>query len=165
MARKKSGLTHVAAGGEARMVDVSVKQPTQREAIARGEVRMRPATLKALLAGNLPKGEVLGTARIAGIQAAKQTPALIPLCHPLRLASIDIDFAPVPSRGVLKIEARVKAHDVTGVEMEALLAVSVAALTVYDMAKAVDPWMTVGEIGLVKKTGGKRGSVSRPKKP
>jgi cyclic pyranopterin phosphate synthase len=139
------------------MVDVSDKPETAREAVARAVVRMQPATLEAIRLGNAPKGDVLGVARTAGILAAKRTPDLIPLCHPLRLTGIDIAFEEDTARGQLTVEARVRTVDKTGVEMEALTAVTVAALTVYDMVKAVEKGVVIGEVRLVEKRGGKSG--------
>jgi cyclic pyranopterin phosphate synthase len=140
------------------MVDVSPKKETAREAVARVVLKMRPATLSAIRAGQMAKGDVLGVARTAGIMAAKRTPDLIPLCHPLRITGCDIAFALDPKRSTVTIEARVRTVDKTGVEMEALTAVSIALLTIYDMCKAIDKGMTFGEVGLLKKTGGKSGT-------
>jgi cyclic pyranopterin phosphate synthase len=139
------------------MVDVSAKAETVREAIARAVLRMAPATLEAVRHGNAPKGDVLGVARTAGILAAKRTPDLIPLCHPLRITGVDVTFAEDAGRGELTIEARVRTVEKTGVEMEALTAVAVAALTVYDMVKAVEKGVVIGEVRLVEKSGGKSG--------
>ena len=159
---KAKKLTHVGPTGEARMVDVSGKAVTSREARARGAVRMSAEALQAIILGKLPKGEVVGTARIAGIQAAKRTSELIPMCHPLLLTLIDVDC--VPDRGLpgVRIEARVRCDGKTGAEMEALTAVAVAALTVVDMAKSADRWMTIEGIELVEKRGGKSGDLRRP---
>ena len=159
---KAKKLTHVGPSGDARMVDVSGKQVTRREARARGAVRMSAEALEAIILGNLPKGEVVATARIAGIQAAKRTSELIPMCHPLLLTLIDVDC--VPDRGLpgIRIEARVRCDAKTGAEMEALTAVAVAALTVVDMAKSADRWMTIEGVELVEKRGGKSGDVRRP---
>jgi cyclic pyranopterin monophosphate synthase len=143
------------------MVDVSAKAETVREAVARGVLRMTPATLRIIRAGNAPKGDVLGVARTAGILATKRTPDLIPLCHPLRITGVDIEFRDDARRGVLTVEARVRTVDKTGVEMEALTAVSVAALTVYDMIKAVEKGVTIERIELVEKKGGKSGAWHR----
>ena len=151
------GLSHLSAGGEARMVDVSAKPETAREAVARATLRMKPATLRAVRAGNAPKGDVLGTARTAGILAAKRTSELIPLCHPLRLTKVDVVFADRGSNGTLGVEARVRTVDKTGVEMEALTAVTVAALTVYDMVKALEKGVRITNVELVEKSGGKSG--------
>jgi cyclic pyranopterin phosphate synthase len=155
------GLTHLSAAGDARMVDVSTKAETAREAVAHATLTMRPATLRLVRAGNAPKGDVLGVARTAGILAAKRTHELIPLCHPLRITGIDIAFSDDVRRGRLTIEARVRTVDKTGVEMEALTAASVAALTVYDMVKAVEKGVTIGSIQLVEKSGGKSGHWTR----
>lgn len=160
----KSELSHLDARGHARMVDVSEKDTTARTAVARGTVRMHAATMRLLLAGNVPKGDVLAVARIAGIQAAKQTPALIPMCHHVQITGVQIEITPASDTD-LTIEAVVRAADRTGVEMEALTAVSVAALTVYDMLKAVDREMVVGEIALYQKTGGKSGDFTRASRP
>ncbi len=138
------------------MVDVSAKAATERVAIAEGYVRMRPATLALVLKGNAKKGDVLGAARLAGIMAAKRTHELIPLCHPLALTKVTVDIAKEGTRG-LRIEAMAKVTGQTGVEMEALTAVSAAALTVYDMCKSVDRGMHITDIRLVKKSGGKSG--------
>ena len=143
------------------MVDVSPKEATLREAVARGAVFMRSETLQALVQGALPKGDVLAVARVAGILAAKRTWELVPLCHPIPLSAVRVDLRPDPDRSCLEIEAEVRAVWVTGVEMEALTAVSVAALTVYDMAKAVDRAMTIGEIRLERKSGGRSGTWHR----
>src|SRR2546422_1863164 len=151
------GLSHLSPSGEARMVDVSPKSETAREAVARVALKMRPATLAAIRAGGLAKGDVLGVARTAGILAAKRTPDLIPLCHPLRITGVDVTFTLQERRGELAVEARVRTVDKTGVEMEALTAVSIAALTVYDMVKALEKGVTIVSIGLMEKIGGKSG--------
>ena len=143
------------------MVDVSSKPETVREAVARAVVRMKPATLRAVRRGNAPKGDVLGTARTAGILAAKRTSELIPLCHPLRLTKVDVTFDPGRDAGMLGIEARVRTVDKTGVEMEALTAVSVAALTIYDMVKALEKGVSIQRVELVEKLGGKSGTWRR----
>jgi cyclic pyranopterin phosphate synthase len=143
------------------MVDVSAKPVTVREAVARGEVVMRPETLARIAAGALPKGDVLAVARLAGIMAAKRTSDLVPLCHPLPLAHVDVELTPDPAHARVRIEARVRVEARTGVEMEALTAVAVAGLTLYDMCKAVDRAMTVGAIRLVRKTGGRSGTFVR----
>ena len=153
-----SGLTHIGAGGEARMVDVSGKAATVREAVAEGLVIMLPETLKLVVDGNAKKGDVLGTARIAGIMAAKRTHDLIPLCHPLALSSVTVELEPEGELPGLRVRATVKTTGPTGVEMEALTAVSVAALTVYDMVKAVDRSLRIEAIRLVRKTGGASGT-------
>ncbi len=157
-----SELTHLDAQGHARMVDVGAKKETERVAIARCEVRMKPETLALIQSGGVPKGDVIGVARVAGILAAKRTGELIPLCHPLPITSASVDFSfDEPGSRVL-IEAMVATVSKTGVEMEALTACSVAALTIYDMAKAADKGMVIGEVRLVKKTGGKSGTYLRP---
>jgi cyclic pyranopterin phosphate synthase len=150
-------LTHFDAQGRARMVDVSAKDVTTRVAIARGTVLMEPETLRRIAEGEIGKGDVLGVARLAGIMAAKRTHDLIPLCHPLPLSAVAIDLRPDIARNAVDIEAEVKTTGRTGVEMEALTAVSVAALTVYDMCKAIDRGMRIAEIRLVHKSGGKSG--------
>jgi len=143
------------------MVDVADKQVTSREAIATGTVSMQPAVLRMIVAGQIPKGDVLAVARVAGIMAAKKTSELIPLCHPLPITSVIVNFSPDEKRGRIAIEARVKVEGKTGVEMEALTAVSVAALTIYDMCKAADKSMVMSDICLQKKTGGKSGTYER----
>jgi cyclic pyranopterin phosphate synthase len=155
-------LTHVGPSGEARMVDISGKPVTNREARARGSVKMSRAALDAIVRGNLPKGEVIGTARIAGIQAAKRTSELIPMCHPLALTMVDVLCRPDTALPGIQIESVVRCAARTGAEMEALTAVAVAALTIVDMAKSVDRWMTIGGIELVAKRGGKSGDLRRP---
>ena len=142
------------------MVDVGAKAQTARTAVARGSVRMKPATLAALLAGKTPKGDVLAVARVAGIQAAKRTAELIPMCHQLQLTSVQIELEPARDAAIA-ITATVKAADRTGVEMEALTAVSIAALTLYDMLKAIDREMVIEGIALYEKTGGKSGTYVR----
>ena len=149
-------LTHVDARGRVQMVDVGAKPITTREAIARGSIRMSAEARRQIRRGAVKKGDPLMAARLAGIQAAKQTSALIPLCHPLPLTSVQVDLRPTP-RGY-EIEARVRTDARTGVEMEALTAVAVAALTIYDMVKAVDKSMVIGDVRLVLKTGGKSGT-------
>jgi len=144
------------------MVDISDKPSTSREARARGTVRMSAQALKAVVAGDLPKGEVLATARIAGIQAAKRTSDLIPMCHPLSLTLIDVDCVADDRLPGIRIESRVRCEGKTGAEMEALTAVAVAALTVIDMAKSADRWMTIEGVELVEKRGGKSGALRRP---
>jgi cyclic pyranopterin phosphate synthase len=143
------------------MVDVSAKPETAREAVARAVVKMKPATLSAVRRGNAPKGDVLGTARTAGILAAKRTSELIPLCHPLRLTKVDVTFDAHRGNGTLGIEARVRTVDKTGVEMEALTAVTVAALTIYDMVKALEKGVSIAKVELVAKSGGKSGDWRR----
>lgn len=154
-------LTHLDEEGRAQMVEIGEKAETMREALARGRVEMRPDTLRLILEGGLPKGDVLGTARIAGVMAAKRCADLIPMCHPLRLTGVEINFEPARSGDCLEIECVVRAKDRTGVEMEAMTAVSVAALTIYDMCKAVDKEMSLSDIRLVKKSGGKSGVFLR----
>jgi len=151
-------LTHFDAEGRALMVDVSGKAETDRIAVARGSVTMAPETLERIRLGTIAKGDVLSVARLAGIMGAKRTPDLIPLCHPLALSSVTLDLTLVPERNAVEIEATCKLRGRTGVEMEALTAVSVAALTVYDMVKAIDRAMVIGEIRLVHKSGGKSGT-------
>ena len=150
-------LTHVDASGEAHMVDVGDKAVTTRTAIAEGTVSMLPATLELILSGNAKKGDVLATARIAGIMAAKKTHELIPLCHPLMLDKVSVDIVADESLPGLRVTALARVSGRTGVEMEALTAASVACLTIYDMAKAVDRGMTIGGVRLLEKTGGKSG--------
>lgn len=150
-------LTHLDSLGQAQMVDVSTKAPTVREALAAATVRMQPETLATIEAGNAPKGDVIGTARLAGIMAAKQTSTLIPLCHPLPLQKVEVQITPDPQLPGYQIQALVKTKAETGVEMEALTAVSVAALTLYDMAKALEKSIQIESIHLVSKTGGKSG--------
>jgi cyclic pyranopterin monophosphate synthase len=149
-------LTHLNAKGEAHMVDVGEKAATQRTAVARGSIWMNAEAYAALAAGQLKKGDALGTARIAGIMAAKRTHELIPLCHPIALTKVTVSLTPAGA-GRIDIEAEVRCSGQTGVEMEALTAVSVAALTVYDMCKAVDKAMRIGDVRLVEKRGGKSG--------
>jgi cyclic pyranopterin phosphate synthase len=151
-------LTHFDKEGKAAMVDVGAKPETERVAVARGRVTMQPETLALVKAGEMGKGDVLGVARLAGIMAAKRTSELIPLCHPLALSSVAVDLTLDEARSAVEIEAKVKLSGRTGVEMEALTAVSVAALTVYDMCKAVDRGMTISDIRLVHKSGGKSGT-------
>ena len=148
-------LTHLDADGGAHMVDVSAKADTAREAVAEGRISMSAESLTAIRAGNMKKGDVLGTARIAGILAAKKTSDLIPLCHPLMLSKISVDFA--YEAAAIRVEARVRLNGPTGVEMEALTAVSVTLLTLYDMAKAMDKSMIISDVRLLSKTGGKSG--------
>ncbi len=148
-------LTHLDGAGRARMVDVTGKPDTRREAVARGRVTMQPATLALIVAGGLPKGDVLATARIAGIMAAKRTAELIPLCHPLRLASVTVELRPAPDAAAIEIEVRASTTGPTGVEMEALTAASVAGLTLYDMCKAVDRSMRIDALRVVAKSGGR----------
>jgi cyclic pyranopterin monophosphate synthase len=165
MAKPKAGsaarrtLSHVDERGRVKMVDVGAKPVTSREAVARGEITMSAAALKLIRTGAVAKGDPLQTARLAGIMAAKQTSSLIPLCHPLQLSHVSLDLT--PTRRGYRIESRVRTSGQTGVEMEALTAVSVAALTIYDMVKAVDKAMVIGDICLVEKTGGRGGPYRR----
>ena len=150
-------LTHLDSHGQAQMVDVSGKEATRRQAVAAAQVRMSVATFEAIEAGNTPKGDVLGTARLAGIMAAKQTSQLIPLCHPLPLHKVEVQITPDPQLPGYQIQASVITKAETGVEMEALTAVSIAALTLYDMAKALSKSIQIESIRLLSKTGGKSG--------
>ena len=150
-------LTHVDEGGRVRMVDVGGKPDTERVAVARGEVTMRPETLRLIAEKGVPKGDVLAVAQVAGTMAAKRTPDLIPLCHPLLLTQVDVEFDIDEEASRIEIIATVRSRGQTGVEMEALTAVSVAALTIYDMAKAVERTMRIGNIRLVRKSGGRSG--------
>jgi cyclic pyranopterin monophosphate synthase len=152
-----TGLTHIARDGSARMVDVSGKSVTERVAVAEGRVRMRPQTLAVIRAGDAKKGDVLGVARIAGIMAAKRTHELIPLCHPLAIAGVTLDLTLDDASACVRVTASVKTSGKTGVEMEALTAVSIACLTIYDMVKAVDRGMTIEAVRLVEKRGGASG--------
>ena len=152
-----NSLSHINDRGEAQMVDISAKKITRRQAIAIGKIKMSANTLATIEAGNAPKGDVLGTAKIAGIMAAKQTANLIPMCHPLPIHKIEVDITPERDLPGYQIEATVTIEGKTGVEMEALTAVSVAALTLYDMAKALEKSMQIQEIRLLSKTGGKSG--------
>ena len=152
-----AGLTHFDAGGQAHMVDVSDKPVTARTAVASGAVRMRPETLALITEGRAGKGDVLGVARLAGIMGAKRTADLIPLCHPLPITKVSVDLAPDPALPGVRITATVKTGGQTGVEMEALTAVSTAALTLYDMVKAAEKGMVISDIRLEMKDGGKSG--------
>jgi len=154
-------LTHFDDEGAARMVDVSGKPETVREAVAAGSVFMLPETLQLILDRKVSKGDVFGIARVAGIMAAKKTAELIPLCHPLQLTGVDIDFKPDEKESCVNIQATVRTTGQTGVEMEALTAVSAAGLTIYDMCKAVDRSMIIADIRLMRKTGGKSGTFER----
>ena len=156
-------LSHLDAEGRARMVDVTEKDITSRVAVARGKILMRAETLAMIVEKKVAKGDVFSVARVAGIMGAKRTPDLIPMCHPLNITSVEISLTPekIPSR--VDIEATVKVTGQTGVEMEAMTAVSISALTIYDMCKAVDREMTIGEIQLTKKSGGKSGTFTRKK--
>lgn len=157
MTRAPSGLSHFDDKGAAHMVDVSMKPVTARTAVAEGFVAMEPATLALITEGRAEKGDVLSVARLAGIMAAKQTAALIPLCHPLPVTKVAVELTPDPARNAIRVEATVKTSGQTGVEMEALTAVSVACLTVYDMVKAVEKEMRIEGIRLLSKDGGKSG--------
>jgi len=159
----KPRLSHVDARGRVRMVDVSEKPTTAREAVARGEIRMSGAALRLIRQNAVAKGDPLQAARLAGIMAAKRTASLIPLCHPLPLTYVSVELT--PQKTGFAIEARVRTSSQTGVEMEALTAVSVAALTIYDMVKAVDKEMVIGDICLVEKSGGRSGHYRRARKP
>ena len=152
-------LTHMDASGRPRMVDVTAKPDTQREAVAKGVVKMKPATLDLIKEGRLAKGDVLEVAQLAGIMAAKETPRLIPLCHPVLIGDSRVEFNLDEAENTVEITATVKSSGKTGVEMEALTAVAVAALTIYDMCKAVDRGMRIEDIRLVSKSGGKSGTI------
>jgi len=155
--------THIDEKGNVRMVDVTEKEPTERKAVAQGVISMNPSTFRMIKNRKVKKGNVLETARIAGIMAAKKTSDLIPMCHPLNLTHIAVDFYPEESSGSIRIESSVKVLSRTGVEMEALTAVSVAALTIYDMCKSYDREMTISDIFLIEKEGGKSGKFIRTK--
>lgn len=152
-----SELTHFNPAGEAQMVDVGAKSATHRVAVAVGHIQMQPKTLDRIITGNHAKGDVLGIARIAGIMGAKRTADLIPLCHPLALTHIAVDLQPLPERSAVRCQATVETHGRTGVEMEALTAVQIALLTIYDMCKSVDRGMIMTDIGLLEKSGGQSG--------
>ena len=154
-------LSHLDEQGRARMVDVSDKEVTSRIAAARGTVHMRAKTLALILSDKIEKGDVFSVARVAGIMAAKKTSELIPMCHPLNITSIEIDLTPGENPARVEIEASARVNGKTGVEMEAMTAVSVAGLTIYDMCKAVDREMSIGDIRLIKKSGGKSGTFIR----
>ena len=153
-------LTHIDASGRAKMVDVSGKPDTQREAVAKGRLRMKPSTLDLINKGGVAKGDVLAAAQLAGIMAAKQTPQMIPLCHPVLIGDIKVGFNLDEENGAVEITAMVKSLGKTGVEMEALTAVAVAALTIYDMCKAADRGIQIENIRLVRKSGGKSGVIT-----
>jgi len=159
--RSMNELSHLDEKGQARMVDVTAKEPTLRQAVAHGEVRMRPETVALIVEGGIPKGDVFAAARIAGIMAAKKTSELIPMCHPLELTGIEIVFACDAAAGEVAIEAKVRTVGRTGVEMEAMTAVGVAALTIYDMCKSVDREIILADIRLMSKQGGKSGAFVR----
>lgn len=162
MSNDTGKLTHIGASGEAHMVDVSGKQQSRREAVAEGAVVMQAQTLEAILSGNAKKGDVLATARIAGIMGAKKTSDLIPLCHPLALSKVVVEIEPDNVLPGLRVRARVRVTGQTGVEMEALTAVSITCLTIYDMAKALDKGMIIRDVRLLEKTGGKSGDWRAP---
>ena len=151
-------LTHFDKQGRAKMVDVSQKAETVREAFVRGSISMKPATFRSILSGKVSKGDVFAVARVAGIMAAKKTADIIPMCHPLNLSEVKIDFFPHEKESRIDIEAKVKIKAQTGVEMEGFVAVATAGLTIYDMCKAIDRGMVISDIHLVKKTGGKSGA-------
>ncbi len=153
-------LTHIDAQGRPKMVDISSKPDTHREAIARGKVRMQPSTFKLLKGGRMAKGDVLAVAQLAGIMAAKQTPTLIPLCHPILISDVRVEFDLNEADSTVEITATVESTGKTGVEMEALTATAVSALTIYDMCKAVDRGMKIENIRLVRKSGGKSGTIA-----
>jgi cyclic pyranopterin phosphate synthase len=157
--KDQAQLTHLNKEGDVRMVDVGGKADSERVAVAKGEIHMQPETLRLIVEDTLPKGDVLTTAQLAGIMAAKQTPNLIPLCHPLLLTQVDVAFDIDANRCAIEITASVRSRGQTGVEMEALTAVSIAALTLYDMAKAVEKGMRIQNIRLVRKSGGKSGDI------
>ena len=157
--KKEPKLSHLDAAGRPHMVDVSGKADTNRIAVAKGLVRMQPATFKLIKSGGTKKGEVLSVAQLAGIMGAKKTPDLIPLCHPIMIGSVQVDFTPDEATSTIGISATVVSTGKTGVEMEALTAVSVAALTIYDMCKAVDRGMKIENIRLISKSGGKSGDI------
>lgn len=158
--RQAKGLTHVAADGSARMVDVSAKPPTARMARARGTIRMEKSALAAIRSHEIAKGDVLSVARLAGIMAAKRTADLVPLCHPLLLEDVQVQLVPDPDLPGIRAESTVRTTGRTGVEMEAIVAVTIALVTVYDMAKSVDRRMEIGDISLVEKTGGRSHPIS-----
>ena len=151
-------LTHFDNQGRARMVDVSKKAETVREAVVHGSIFMKPATFKSILSGKVSKGDVFAVARVAGIMAAKKTGEMIPMCHPLNLSHVEVNFSPIEKENRIDVEAKVKIKAQTGVEMEAFVAVATACLTIYDMCKAVDRGMVISNIHLVRKSGGKSGT-------
>ena len=153
-------LTHFDESGRSRMVDVSEKTPTLREAVATGTVSMLPETFERIMNGRIQKGDVLAVAQVAGIMAAKKTGTIIPMCHPLNLTSVSMQFIPHPGHHQIEVQATAKIIDRTGVEMEALMAVSAACLTVYDMCKSIDRSMSISDIRLLKKSGGKSGTYT-----
>lgn len=155
-------LSHLDAAGRAHMVDVGDREVTRREATAVGRVRISPEAAAAVAAGEVAKGDVLAVCRLAGVMAAKRTPELIPLCHPIALRHVEVEADLDRDGSAIQLRARVRCRDATGVEMEALTAVAVAGLTVIDMLKSVDPWAVIEGVGLVSKSGGRSGSVARP---
>lgn len=157
-------LTHFDRKGRARMVDVSKKAETLREAVVQGSIFMNPNTFKRIMSGEIEKGDVFAVAKVAGIMAAKRTPEIIPMCHPLNLSHVEVNFYPVKKESRIDIEARVKIKAQTGVEMEGFVAVAAAGLTIYDMCKAIDRGMVISNIHLVKKTGGKSGTYQQAKR-
>ena len=157
----KRAFTHFDEEGKAKMVDVSRKKSTVREAIVRGSISMNPETFRMIMDRRIAKGDVLGVAQVAGIMGAKRTADLIPMCHPLNITNVEITFTPFQGENKIEIEAEVRTKGQTGVEMEAFLAVSTAALTIYDMCKAVDRGMVISDIHLVEKKGGKSGTFRR----
>jgi cyclic pyranopterin phosphate synthase len=159
--RAPSGLTHLDSRGQAVMVDVAAKSPTHRRAVASAVVRMKKATARRIGSGSVPKGDVLATARLAGIMAAKRTAELIPLCHPLAITRAEVELRVLGTKGAVRIVATVEAFDRTGVEMEALTAASVAALTIVDMVKGIDRDLAVEELVLLEKSGGRSGHYRR----
>lgn len=154
-------LTHINEAGEAHMVDVGNKAVTHRIAVAEGRISMQPQTLELIASGGHAKGDVLGVARVAGIMGAKKTPDLIPLCHPLSLTRVDVELQPLSEEACVYCRVTVETQERTGVEMEALMAVEIALLTIYDMCKAADRGMTIGDVRLLEKSGGKSGSWKR----
>ncbi len=153
-------LTHFDKTGRAKMVDVSQKKETLREAVVRGSVFMNPKTFKSILSGKIAKGDVLAVAKVAGIMAAKRTSEIIPMCHPLNLSHVEVNFFPDAKESKIEVEAKVRIKAQTGVEMEGFVAVAAAGLTIYDMCKAIDRGMVISDIHLVKKTGGKSGTYT-----
>jgi cyclic pyranopterin phosphate synthase len=162
---KMSKLTHFDKRGRAKMVDVSKKAETLREAVVRGSVFMKPQTFKKIMSGSIVKGDVFAVAKVAGIMAAKKTSEIIPMCHPINLSHVEVNFFPFQKESRIDIEAKVKIKAQTGVEMEGFVAVAVAGLTIYDMCKAIDRGMVISDIHLVKKTGGKSGTYSSKNLP
>jgi cyclic pyranopterin phosphate synthase len=157
-------LTHFDKRGRAKMVDVSTKAETLREAIVHGSISMQPETFKKIMSGEITKGDVFAVARVAGIMAAKKTPEIIPMCHPLNLSHVEINFEPIKEKSRIDIEARVRIKAQTGIEMEGLVAVTAAGLTIYDMCKAIDRGMVLSNIHLVMKKGGKSGTFIAKRK-